>query len=43
VNNVNDHEYYLNIFDLTTFGEPTIEGQPGKPRTWYFSVTRNFN
>ena len=43
VNNVNDHEYYLNIFDLSTFGEPTIEGQPGKPRTWFFTVTRNFD
>ncbi|MEP7242462.1 MAG: TonB-dependent receptor [Gammaproteobacteria bacterium] len=40
--NVTDKEYLLNIFDLTPFGEPTIEGQPGKPRTWFFSVTRNF-
>jgi iron complex outermembrane receptor protein len=42
VQNVTDKQYLLNIFDLTGFGELTIEGQPGKPRTWYFSVTRNF-
>ena len=28
--------------DLTAFGEPTVEGQPGKPRTWYLMVRRNF-
>jgi iron complex outermembrane receptor protein len=42
VQNVTNKEYLLNIFDLTGFGELTIEGQPGKPRTWYFSATRNF-
>jgi len=42
IQNVTNKEYYLNIFDLSPFGEPTIEGQPGKPRTWFFSVTRNF-
>ncbi len=41
-NNVTDKRYWLNIFDLTAFGEPTIEGQPGPPREWYLSVKRNF-
>jgi outer membrane receptor protein involved in Fe transport len=32
VSNLTDKVYYLNIFDLTAFGEPTIWGQPGAPR-----------
>ena len=24
------------------FGQPTTEGQPGAPREWYISFTRNF-
>ena len=43
VNNVTNHLYYLNVFDVTAFGEPTVEGQPGPPRMWYFSLTRNFH
>jgi iron complex outermembrane receptor protein len=42
VNNVTDEEYYLNKFDLTVFGQPTIEGQPGHPREWYVQLTRHF-
>jgi iron complex outermembrane recepter protein len=42
VQNLADHFYYLNKFDLTAFGEPTIEGQPGEPRTWYLTLRRNF-
>ena len=42
VNNVANHFYWVNIFDLTAFGEPTIEGQPSQPRTWYLTLTRNF-
>jgi iron complex outermembrane receptor protein len=42
VENLANRQYYLNIFDLTAFGEPTVEGQPGKPRTWYVMVKRNF-
>jgi iron complex outermembrane receptor protein len=42
VNNVTDKRYWLNIFDLTAFREPTVEGQPGAPRTWYLTVKRNF-
>jgi iron complex outermembrane receptor protein len=41
--NVTDEEYFLNKFDLTAFGQPTLEGQPGAPREWYVQFTRNFN
>jgi len=34
--------YYDNIFDLTSFGGPTIEGQAAPPRTWYLQVSRKF-
>jgi iron complex outermembrane receptor protein len=40
--NVADEEYFLNKFDLSAFGQPTTEGQPGSPREWYLSVSRNF-
>jgi iron complex outermembrane receptor protein len=43
VNNLTNHLYYLNSFDLVAFGEPTIEGQPGPPRMWYLTVSRNFH
>jgi iron complex outermembrane recepter protein len=42
VENLANHLYYLNKFDLTAFGEPTVEGQPGQPRTWYLTLRRNF-
>ena len=42
LNNATDEEYFLNKFDLSVFGQPTIEGQPGMPRTWYVQFTRNF-
>ncbi|HTU65550.1 MAG TPA: TonB-dependent receptor [Steroidobacteraceae bacterium] len=41
--NLTDEEYYLNKFDLSAFGQPTVEGQPGAPREWYVQFTRNFN
>ena len=41
--NITDEEYYLNKFDLSAFGQPTVEGQPGAPREWYVQFTRNFN
>ena len=41
--NLTDEEYFLNKFDLTAFGQPTLEGQPGAPREWYIQFTRNFN
>lgn len=40
--NLTDKKYFLNKFDLTTFGQPTTEGQPGAPREWYLTMTRNF-
>ncbi len=43
VENIANKVYFLNVFDLTAFGEPTVEGQPGKPRTWYLTVRRNFH
>jgi iron complex outermembrane recepter protein len=42
IQNLTNHLYYLNKFDLTGFGEPTVEGQPGQPRTWYLTLRRNF-
>jgi iron complex outermembrane receptor protein len=42
VQNLANKEYYLNKFDLSGFGQPTTEGQPGGPREWYISVQRNF-
>ena len=41
--NLTDEEYFLNKFDLTAFGQPTLEGQPGAPREWYVQFTRNFH
>ena len=41
--NLTDEEYYLNKFDLTAFGQPTLEGQPGAPREWYVQFTKNFH
>ena len=40
--NVTDEEYYLNKFDLTGFGQPSIEGQPGRPAEWFVTLQRNF-
>jgi iron complex outermembrane recepter protein len=42
IQNLTNKVYYYNIFDLTPFGEPTIEAQVAPPRGWYLSVTRNF-
>lgn len=40
--NVTDEEYFLNKFDLTLFGQNTVEGQPGRPAEWYLTFGRNF-
>ena len=40
--NITDEEYYLNIFDLTLFGQNTVEAQPGRPAEWYVTFGRNF-
>jgi iron complex outermembrane receptor protein len=42
VQNLTNKDYLLNIFDLSVFGEATVEGQPGEPRTWFLSMRRNF-
>jgi iron complex outermembrane recepter protein len=42
VQNVTNRQYYLNKFDLSGFGQPTTEGQPGAPREWYVTVSRSF-
>jgi len=40
--NITNKVYYYNIFDLTPFGEPTIEAQVAPPRTWFLELSRNF-
>jgi outer membrane receptor protein involved in Fe transport len=40
--NVTDEEYFLNKFDLTAFGQPHAEGQPGPPQAWYLALQRDF-
>ena len=40
--NVRDKQYFLNRFDLTAFGQPHAEGQPGPPREWYLTLQRDF-
>jgi iron complex outermembrane receptor protein len=42
LNNATDEDYLLNIFDLSAFGQPTTEGQPGRPQEWYVQFVRNF-
>lgn len=42
VSNLTDRMYYLNRFDLSAFGQPTVEGQPGRPSEWYVTVRRDF-
>ncbi|WP_375203389.1 TonB-dependent receptor [Hyphococcus sp.] len=40
--NLFDNEYYLNVFDLTAFGQPSTEAQPAAPREWYIQVKKRF-
>jgi len=40
--NVTDEEYFLNTFDLTGFGQNTVEGMPGRPAEWYVTFGKNF-
>jgi iron complex outermembrane recepter protein len=40
--NLFNRQYWLNTFDLTPFGQNTVEGQPAPPREWYLQFTRNF-
>jgi iron complex outermembrane receptor protein len=40
--NITGKKYFYNIFDLTLFGQNTVEGQPAPPAVWYFEVGRKF-
>lgn len=42
VQNLADKRYFLDLFNLAIFGQGSIEGQPGMPRTWLFTVRKNF-
>jgi iron complex outermembrane recepter protein len=42
VTNLTDKQYLLNIFDLTGFGQPFRQAQPGRPREWYMSFSKSF-
>ncbi len=33
VTNLTEEDYYCNIFDLSAFGQPTIEGTPSRPES----------
>lgn len=43
VTNLTDKQFYYNVLDLTVYGQPTIEGQPSRPREWYLSLSRYFH
>jgi outer membrane receptor protein involved in Fe transport len=40
--NITNKKYFYNIFDLTLFGQNTVEGQPAPPAEWYFEASRKF-
>jgi len=40
--NLTDKKYFLNVFDLSIFGQGSVEGQPGTPREWLITVKKNF-
>jgi iron complex outermembrane receptor protein len=40
--NITDKQYYVNKFDLRSFGEGMMSGQPGRPREWGLQVRRQF-
>ena len=40
--NLADKRYYVQKFTLLPFGLGTLEGQPGAPREWRISLTRDF-
>lgn len=42
VSNLTNEKYFLNLFDLSVYGQGSIEGQPGAPREWLFTVRKNF-
>jgi iron complex outermembrane receptor protein len=42
VRNLTDKRYFLNTTNFAIFGEGTVEGQPGEPREWLFTVRKSF-
>ena len=40
--NLTDEKYFLNVFDLSIFGQGSVEGQPGKGREWLLTVRKSF-
>lgn len=42
VTNITDKKYFLSMFDLMTFGEGTVEAQPGPPREWFITLKKSF-
>ena len=42
VTNLFDKYYLLTSFDLTGAGAGLVAGQPGRPREWAISVTKDF-
>lgn len=42
LNNATDEEYFLNRFDGSAFGQPYVQGQPGRPKEWYMTVGKQF-
>jgi iron complex outermembrane recepter protein len=42
VTNAANKDHLLNIFDLTAFGQPFRQAQPGRPREAYLSFSKSF-
>ncbi len=40
--NITDEFYWLNVFDLSIFGQQTVEKQPGRPSEFFLTVRRHF-
>jgi iron complex outermembrane receptor protein len=40
--NLFNKTYYINYFDYQTLGRANTQGQPGKPREWYLTVSKKF-
>ncbi|HEY4114764.1 MAG TPA: TonB-dependent receptor [Rhizomicrobium sp.] len=42
VRNLTDKRYFLDTTNFAIFGEGTVEGQPGEPREWLFTIRKSF-
>ncbi len=42
VTNLFEEEYYHNLFILQDSGQSNVQGQPGAPREWYLTLSKNF-